>query len=167
MQTSLSADELIRFAAAEQAQALNAKNDLARFAADPKFTETFDAESGHLSLTSPVWDYFVETRRVEDREMLKRYGEFANWFTYLNALFRPLPPAVRLELNGVLDRHGCLPERVVVQIKRNDRVVVEQQSRHELIAPIGEKELQRVRDWEQEQADYRLVEFPVYRAGLK
>jgi hypothetical protein len=167
VQTSLPADELIRFAAAELAKAKLTDNALVRFAAEPKFVESFDAASGRLSLTSPVWDYHVETQRVDDREMLKRYSEFANWFTYLNVLFRPLPPAVRLELNRVLDQHGCLPVRVVAQIKRDERVVVEQQSRHKLVAPAGAAERDRVRQWEAELADYRLVEFPAYRAGLE
>ncbi len=166
VQTTLSADELVRFAATELAQAQKADNELVRFAADPHFTESYAADTGHLSLTSAVWDYHVETRHVDDLELLKRYGEFANWFTYLNVLVRPLPPAVRLELNRVLDKHSCLPERVVVQIKRDDQVVVEQHSRHELIMPLRENELQRIRVWEEQQADYPAVEFAAYRAGL-
>jgi hypothetical protein len=165
VQTLLSADELIRFAGAEQSKARESTNELVRFAADPQFHEAFDAASGRLSLTSPLWDYHVETQRIEDRELLRRYGEFATWYTYLNALFRPLPPAVRIELNRALDQRGCLPRRVVVEIKRNERVVVRQQSRHELITRLGPNELDQIDDWQHSQANCRSVDFTTYRAA--
>jgi hypothetical protein len=95
--------------------------------------------------------------------MLKRYTEFANWYTYLNALFRPLPPGVRLELNRVLDQRHCLPERVVVRIKQRGKVVVEQQSRHQLISPLTPRELAQITAWQQEQSDFRSVDFATYR----
>jgi hypothetical protein len=164
IQTVLSTEELVRFAATQTAEAQQSDNDLVRFAGNPTFVESFDAESGRLTLTSPLWDYRVETRRMDDQEMLRRYAEFATWYTYLNAVFRPLPPGVRLELNAALDRHHCLPEHVVVRIKRNGKVVVEQQSRHELISPLGKRERSQIATWQQEQADFRSVDFATYRA---
>jgi hypothetical protein len=163
VQTSLPADELIRFAATEQTRALQSDNELVRFAADPQFRESFDAAAERLSLTSPLWDYHVETQPIDDRELLRRYSEFAVWYTYLNTLFRPLPPAVRIELNRALDRHARLPRRVVVEIKRNAQTVVRQQSRHELITRLGPDEIQQIDDWERSQASFRTVDLSTYR----
>jgi hypothetical protein len=165
LQTLLSADEVLHFAAAQQARAQQSRSELVRFTANPTFAESFDAATGRLSLTSPVWDYQVETQRLENREMLKRYIEFANWYTHLNALFRPVPPAVRLELNRLLDQHESIPLRVVVRIKRAGQVVVEQQSRHQLITPLGELELARLEQWERDRTSCRTVGFAEYRAA--
>jgi hypothetical protein len=163
IQTVLSANELVRFAATQQAEAQQSDNELVRFAADPTFAESFDADSGRLTLTSPWWDYRVATRKYDDERMRRSYAEFANWYTYLNSLFRPLPPAVRLKLNEALDQRQCLPEHVVVQIKRDGEVVMRQESRHELIAPLGERELARISAWQQQRGDLRTVDFATYR----
>jgi hypothetical protein len=167
LQTSLSAEQLLQFAAAEQARAQQSRSQLIRFAANPTFAETFDAASGRLSLTSPVWDYDVETQPIANRGLLKRYIEFANWYTYLNALFRPIPPAVRLELNRVLDQRECMPLRVAVRIKRDGKVVVEQQSRHRLIMALGEGELKRIEQWERVRTSCETVDFATYHAASR
>ena len=164
VQTSLSLDDVLQFAAAEKARALGSTNEVVKFAVDPRFSESFDAPAGRLSLTSPVWDYIVDIQPVKDRELLRRYTEFANWYTFLNALFRPVPPDVRLELNRVLDQRGVLPQQVVVRIKRDQTVVVEQRSVHELVATLGPSELDRILDWEHSHKDYRSVDFSAYQA---
>lgn len=166
VQTVLAASDIVRFAARQQAEAQQSTNELVRFAADPTFTESFDARSSRLSLTSPYWDYQVTTRTMDDEWMRRSYTEFANWYTYLNALFRPLPPGVRLKLNEVLDERRCLPERVVVQIKRGGRVVRRQESRHELIVPLGAGEQARVTAWYEARRAFRNVDFATYRQSL-
>lgn len=160
--TNLSADELIQFAATEQGRAEASSSALIRFAAKPTFREQFDRDSGTLSLTSPHWDYLVQASRDASPEVLSRYGEFANWYTNLNALFRPIPPAVRLELNRVLDRHGCLPTQVRVRIKRDGDVLLEQESRHELILHLTQREEQLLARWKEAAPTCESVPLPQF-----
>jgi hypothetical protein len=166
VQTVLAASDIVRFAARQQAEAQRSDNELVRFAADPTFDESFDEDSGRLSLTSAYWDYQVTTRRLDDEWMRRSYAEFANWYTYLNSLFRPLPPGVRLKLNEVLDERRSLPQRVVVQIKRGGRVIVRQESRHELVLPLTMDEHSRVTAWQEASSGFRSVDFGTYRQSL-
>ena len=160
--TTLSAEELIQFAATEQGRAEASSSELIRFAAKPSFREQFDRDAGTLSLTSPHWDYMVHATRDASPEILSRYGEFANWYTNLNALFRPIPPAVRLELNRVLDRHGCLPTQVRVRIKRDGDVILEQESRHEIVSPITAREEGLLEKWKKTAADCESMPIPQF-----
>lgn len=161
--TALSADDLIRFAADEQSRALKTRNTLVRFAADPTFEKSYDPETGKLLLTSKVWDYEVHSHPVTDSKRLQRYNEFANWFAYLNAMFTPFPPALRLELNRSLDQHGCLPDQVLVRVKQNGRTVVTLESRHEMISELTPNELQHVKAWEKLEPNLKSIEFVAYR----
>lgn len=163
IQTTVGADELVRFAADEQTKASSSKNELVRFSANPRFKEEFDAASGRLRLSSAVWDYEVETTPSQDPAFSRQYSEFANWFTYLNAMFSPLPPAIRLELNQVLDRHQRLPRQVSVRVKRPGKRDVERQSRHELIMSLGAGETQPITTWQSQQPSLRYVDFASYR----
>jgi hypothetical protein len=166
IQTTVAADELIRFAADEQAKAAASASELVKFAANPRFEEEYQADQRRLLLTSPVWNYQVEAIATASPDVLHRYSQFANWFTYLNAMFSPLPPAVRLELNRSLDRHACLPSRVIVQVKRDGKVLIERESRHELIAALGPDQRQPISDWLSQQPDLRYVDFATYRQSL-
>jgi len=160
--TTLSAEELIQFAATEQGRAEASSSELIRFAAKPAFREQFDRDAGTLSLTSPHWDYLVQTSRDASPDTLARYGEFANWYTNLNALFRPIPPAVRLELNRVLDRHGCLPTQVRVRIKRDGQVIQEQESHHELVPHLTQREDELLARWKKAAPTCESVPLPEF-----
>ncbi len=163
IRTALSADELVRFAATEHAKAMESSSPLIRFAANPRFEETYDAKAGTISLTSPHWDYEVTGSKWDDPEKLRRYGEFANWYTYLNAMFSPFPPGLRLELNRTLDRRAWWPQHVLVRIKRDNRVVTTRASRHHLISPLTEVERELVQAWQAEQAKLEFADFVAYR----
>ena len=123
IQASLTIDELIRFVATEQTRAADLDIELIRFAANPNFEIEFDESTGQLDLISPVWSYHVETTRIDD-DQLDRYNEFAKWFTQLNALFRPIPPSIRMELNEQLAKRNSFPTRVSVEIRKNGEVLL-------------------------------------------
>ncbi len=163
-QSSLTVDQLIRFVAAQQHEAVTqSESELIRFAARPKFAASFDAKTGQLNLASEHWDYRVETTLVADEQIGAKYHEFANWFTQLNALFRPIPPAVRMELNRELRQRDRFPLHVVVDIKKNGRTRVRQESRHRLIAKLTERERQMLKDWKDRRASYRRLPFHEFR----
>jgi hypothetical protein len=92
------------------------KAPLLQFSAEPKFEETFDAESGSLTLAHPRWTYRVATVRGEDKEALARYRDFIDRYTALTSMLNstPVPPGPRLALNAALDKHQVVP----VEIRR-------------------------------------------------
>ena len=53
-----------------------------------------------------------------DADRSQQYQLFAHWYTHLNALFRPLPPGVRIRLNESLAEHERLPVHVVARVNQ-------------------------------------------------
>jgi hypothetical protein len=91
------------------------EDELLKFSAEPDFEQTFDAESGVLTLQSPVWNYTVATVPAEDDQALARYREFTDWYTRLSTMLQSsLPPGARLKLNAALAEHSVVP----VEIRR-------------------------------------------------
>jgi len=89
------------------------KDPLLKFAAAPKFEETFDAERGSLTLASPEWTYRVATVEAEDAAALKRYRDFTDRYAELTSmLFNSPPPGPRLALNAALAKHGVVPVEI-------------------------------------------------------
>lgn len=102
-------DKLTKWAKAQE-------DAMLRFSAEPEFEEAFDQASGELVLTSPLWNYTVATVPAEDKEMLKHYREFTDWYSRLNTLMHSTPPpGPRLWLNKSLVEHGVVP----VEIRRS------------------------------------------------
>jgi hypothetical protein len=85
-----------------------------RFAAAPQFSETRDAN--RLSLKSRFWTYNVEFEDGKAPEFAKDYRRFADAFVRLNAIWSPLPPNARLQLNERLENLNALPKTVRVEI---------------------------------------------------
>lgn len=160
---SLAAEELVRFIASERARAETSDAELIRFASKPTFEVSFDEKIGKLQMFSEVWNYRVETERI-DATKLGDYHEFARWFTQLNALFRPLPPGIRMELNRELSERRLFPTRVQVEIKSGGKVVVRQESRHRLIPKLPDEHRLTLEKWKSQQDSLRLISFVEYRA---
>ncbi|MBD16034.1 MAG: hypothetical protein CMJ72_12880 [Planctomycetaceae bacterium] len=86
-----------------------------QFAAEPQFEESYDQNSGALTLKHPMWGYVVATIPAENKESLASYREFTDWYSRLTTmLYGNLPPGPRLELNAALEKHGVVP----VEIRR-------------------------------------------------
>ena len=164
MRSSITSEELMRLAASLREQAKEARDPLIRFAVDPKFKCDFDKAKRHLSMTSDVWDYHVDVRIEQDPQVLARYREFADWFSYLNSAFRPLPPGLRLELNGMLQRYQAIPEKVVVHVKRTGD---KQRSEHRWVQPLGSRELEAVEKWSSLKETLPAVNFAKYHAATR
>ena len=165
VQTTVSADELVRFAAQEHPKALKSPSELVRFAAEPKFQEKYDRRSGRLILSSDVFEYEIESASVDDPNLVQRYVQFANWYAYLNSMFSPLPPAVRLELNQAFDRHATLPKRVERRLKENGEVIrsLTMVSKHELVHGLTPAAKQALADWQSKQPALQYIDLTSYR----
>lgn len=96
--------------------AADQKSPLMKFSAEPRFEETFDADSGSLTLANPQWTYQVATVRGDDKAALARYRDFIDRYTALTSMLNnsPVPPGPRLALNAALDKHKVVP----VEIRR-------------------------------------------------
>jgi hypothetical protein len=89
------------------------KDPLLKFAANPQFEETFDAERGSLTLANPEWTYRVATIEAEDAAALQRYHDFTDRFAELSSMmYNSPPPGPRLALNAALAKHGVVPVEI-------------------------------------------------------
>lgn len=96
------------------------KDPLLKFSAAPVFKETYDRDTGVLTLSSDLWDYKVGTIPAEDVSMLARYREFTDWYTRLNTMMNSSPPpGPRLELNSSLEKYGVMPVEILRTLKAN------------------------------------------------
>jgi hypothetical protein len=113
--TEVDADRVTRLMKKLAGWAAEQEDEVLKFAAAPKFKETYDAESGSLTLAHPEWTYRVATVAAEDDAALKRFREFADRFAELSTMLHGAPPpGPRLELNAALVAHGVAP----VEIRR-------------------------------------------------
>jgi hypothetical protein len=98
-----------------QKWAASQKDPMLKFAANPKFDESFKPNESRLVLASYHQTYTVTTRPVEHVEAMAEYQEFLYWYAQLNTLLHAgPPPEPRLRLNEALARHRVVPEQVVL-----------------------------------------------------
>lgn len=89
------------------------KDPLLKFAAKPTFEESFDVESGSLTLAHKEWTYRAATIKAADAASLTRYREFTDRYAELSAMmFNSPPPGPRLALNAALAKHGVVPVEI-------------------------------------------------------
>jgi hypothetical protein len=88
-------------------------NPALRFAAEPKFDETFKPETGELVLASHQQTYRLKTARADEPDALAEYREFVDWYARLNTLMHGgLPPDPRLAVNAALAKYEVVPTSV-------------------------------------------------------
>ncbi|MCC6492373.1 MAG: hypothetical protein IT424_05070 [Pirellulales bacterium] len=93
--------------------AANHQDPLIRFSAEPTFEESFDQQSGALSLSSPKWTYKVATIEAQDAACLERYQDFIDRYTKLSTMLQNgPPPGPRLALNAALAKHRLAPVEI-------------------------------------------------------
>lgn len=84
-----------------------------KFAADPRFDESYNENTGELLLESPLQSYRLTTSPIEKSSAQTQLQDFLNWYTQLNALVHGGPPPFpRLAVNSALARHACVPLEV-------------------------------------------------------
>jgi len=112
--TKFSTDQVDGTVTKLKAWASREKDPYLQFAANPKFEETFDDDTGKLVLASHIENYTVETMPAEHPDAMVEYREFLDAYTRLNALLSAgsLQPGPRLRLNEVLARHKVVPIKV-------------------------------------------------------
>lgn len=89
------------------------KDEFLRFTGDPKFDESFNADTGELRMTSEQMSYRLVTMPVASREAMKELRAFLDAYAQLQTLLEAgLPPAPRLLVNQSLANHDVVPIQV-------------------------------------------------------
>jgi len=101
------------------------KDPLLKFAAKPNFEETFDDDSGALTLANKEWTYRTATIKAQDAATLTRYREFTDRYAELSSMmYNSPPPGPRLALNSSLAKHGVVPVEIQRSLGGDDKNAV-------------------------------------------
>jgi hypothetical protein len=135
--------------------AVSQPDPLLRFAAAPKFQESFDAETGRLVLTSYLRTYVLETSAPAKPESLGEYREFLDWYAQLNALMNTHePPQPRLAVNAALAKHAVVPTRVELRQSAPAEPVW---AKHDFVWRLSQEDQSRIDEVRNAMGSYRDV----------
>jgi hypothetical protein len=141
------------------------KDPYLKFAANPKFDESFNEESGKLVLASHAERYQIESTPVEELEALAEYREFLDWYARLNTLLvAGPPPGPRLEVNAALARYQVVP--VSIELTRSDKDE-RLRAEHEFTWRLSKDDLARIDEAHASLAAYREVSNEQFLHGLR
>ncbi len=155
-QTEVSTEKLANTMKDLRKWASGQKDPFLKFAANPRFDEIFDRNTGKLVLASPLETYTVETSpATQHQDSMTDYHEFLDWYTQLNTLqTSPVPPDPRLKLNDALIRHRVVPTKVELKRTGEDLVWAD----HDFTWRLSQEDLQRIEDVQSGLTAYKQVE---------
>jgi hypothetical protein len=155
IRTELSTAQVFGAMAKLRTWAAKQSDPMLKFAADPKFEESFEPEGGRLILASHLETYTVTTRPVEYAEAMAEYREFLHWYTQLNTLLHAgPPPEPRLRLNEALARRRVVPEKVELT-RAGDKEPL--RAVHEFTMRLSRDDMERIDQVRTSLAGYREV----------
>ncbi|MEX2168167.1 MAG: hypothetical protein WD851_02565 [Pirellulales bacterium] len=126
-----------------------------KFAADPRFEETFNEATGELLLESPLQSYRLTTSPIEKSSAQTQLQDFLNWYTQLNALIHGGPPPFpRLAVNAALARHAAVPLEVQLTTSGDTQNL---RSEHLIAWRISKQDRERIDQTVNEMSDYEQV----------
>ncbi|HMO84660.1 MAG TPA: hypothetical protein PKC18_07040 [Lacipirellulaceae bacterium] len=135
-----------------------------KFAATPAFHESFDAESGSLTLAHPQWTYRVATVAAEPGGALDRYRDFTDRYAELSTMIhKTFPPGPRLKLNAALAERGVVPVEIRRTIGGDDKSLV--RAVHLFSWRLSRDDRQRIDQAQQNLAAYAKVANEKFLAG--
>jgi hypothetical protein len=141
------------------------KDPFLKFAADPKFDESYDKESGKIVLTSYEENYRIDTTTPDRPETLAEYREFLDWYTKLNTLLEAgPPPGPRLQVNAALAKHKLIPTRVELTRHGDDKPI---RAEHDFTWRLSQADRKRIDEVNDSQAAYKLVENDEFVRGMR
>jgi hypothetical protein len=143
-ETERQAERLEGSSEPEAAQAAN----LLRFQLGPRFEESFDEQTGLLTLDGGVLRYDVRTVDPARPEVVEAYLEYADWAHRLNYLLHPglVLPEPRLALNQALRVKGRLPEAVEQRVTTTP--VLRLRAEHTLNFQLNAQDRALIHQWE-------------------
>lgn len=165
--TSLSLEELRRFVAELKVRTASHEglDQVVRFAANPKFDSSYDAERRELVLQSPAMTYRASGMAVADDEA-DQYHHFCDSFCQLNST-RPgaLPPFARLQLNRQLAAQGVVPReiRLTLAARQPGGAKTRLRSEHHFSGSLTDADRQRITQAHVQRSEFAPVAFHEYR----
>lgn len=160
--TEISTDRIDRLIKKLTRWASEQEDELLKFSANAEFEETFDEETGRLSLTSPAWNYQVATVPAEKPSALVRYCEFSDWYARLNTMMHGTPPPTpRLKLNEAFERHGIVPVEIHRTISADS---TELRATHLFSWRLSREDRTRLDEVSRHLANFEKVENEAFRA---
>lgn len=133
---------------ADSAPTSAAKAAAMRFQLSPDFQETFDASQKELRLSGTELQYIVETRSVENSNLVNRYLEYADWTKRLNFVLHRNSslPASRLKLNESLRTRSLLP--IAVELTMHLTPPVKFRAEHRFAEEFQSADRRLISQWE-------------------
>lgn len=132
-------------------------DELLKFSAKPEFVETFDPETGSMTLANAEWTYRVATVEAESATALERYRKFTDCYAQLTAMLHASPPpGPRLALNAALAKHKVVPVEIRRTIAGDEKNVV--RAVHEFSWRLSKDDRARLDEAQKKLASYRKVE---------
>lgn len=122
VKTEVTTDRIDNFVEKLRTWSRTQREPLLVFAADPEFTESFDMESGALSLVSEQMTYRLSTVAVERMEVWPALRDYFDEYAKLNCLLSSstMSPFPRLQVNNSLEKHNVVPEEVILTLAGKD-----------------------------------------------
>jgi hypothetical protein len=140
------------------------KNPVLKFAAEPKFDEKFDKDTGQILLTSYEENYRIDTTAPERPEALAQYREFLDWYTKLNTLLEAgPPPGPRLLVNAALAKHKVIPTQVELTRQGDDKPI---RAEHYFTWRLSQNDQKKIDDANSSLASYKLIENEEFAKGM-
>jgi hypothetical protein len=165
VQTEISTEKLARAMAKVRDWAGQHKDPFLKFAANPDFKESFEPDSGKLTLASHLETYTVDTSPAEHPEAIAEYREFLDWYAQLNTLLSGgPPPEPRLRLNQALARHEAVPLKVELT---RDGEKEPLRAEHDFTWRISQQDTKRIEDVRAALSSYRPLSNENYIAATK
>jgi hypothetical protein len=136
------------------------KDPFLKFAADPEFEESFEAESGQLVLASHLESYTVATTQAEHPDAMAEYREYLDWYAQLNTLLSGgPPPEPRLRLNEALARRKAVPMTVELTRAGEKEPL---RAEHDFTWRVSQDDMQKIDEVRASLASYRVLENEVF-----
>jgi hypothetical protein len=166
IQTKLSTQKLAGAMDKLRTWAARQADPFLQFAANPRFNESFEPESGQLVLAHHLENYRVSTAPAEHPQSLTEYREFLDWYTRLNTLLSAgqFPPEPRLRLNEALARRQVIPQTVELTKAGESEPL---RAEHEFIWRLSHEDLDRIDVVRASLASYREVENAEFLSSRK
>ncbi len=120
-----------------------------RFQLDPKLTETYDADSRQLTLSSKPIRYEATGTDQAQQETVETYLRYADWMARLNYVLHPnsLYPEARLLLNAGLRKRQLIPTVVRLHVEIGAHPV-SLRAEHVISWELAAKDRSLIHHWE-------------------
>ena len=165
IRTELSTDQLAGAMGKLRAWAAQQTDPFLKFAANPQFNESYDEQSGRLTLASLTETYEVDTAKTDHPVAQAEYQEFLDWYTRLNTLLSAgPPPQPRLQLNAALARHNVIPLKVKLTRAGEDQSI---RAEHEFTWRLSRQDMNRIDNVRESLASYRDVSNDEFLASMR